>query len=94
VKQTTKKDPKFILKNHNPQVWREEYTIDGDLRHEFVLQIDDGRSMNPQEARRVEPRVKLRHGLPQQVVLSFKPPLMITQAPAHSFVTDLKADQV
>ena len=31
---------------------------------------------------------------PQQVALSSKPRLMITHAPAHSFVTDLKADQI
>jgi uncharacterized protein YcsI (UPF0317 family) len=31
---------------------------------------------------------------PQQVALSSKPRLMITHAPAHSFVTDLLADQV
>jgi len=31
---------------------------------------------------------------PQQVALASKPQLMITHAPAHSFVTDLKADQV
>lgn len=31
---------------------------------------------------------------PQQVALASKPQLMITHAPAHSFVTDLKADQI
>ena len=31
---------------------------------------------------------------PQQVALSSKPGLMITHAPAHSFITDLKADQI
>ena len=30
---------------------------------------------------------------PQAVALRSRPPLMITHAPAHSFVTDLKADQ-
>lgn len=31
---------------------------------------------------------------PQQVALASRPSLMITHAPAHSFVTDLKADQI
>ncbi len=31
---------------------------------------------------------------PQQVALASRPRLMITHAPAHSFVTDLRADQV
>lgn len=31
---------------------------------------------------------------PQQVALASRPKLMITHAPAHSFVTDLKSDQV
>ena len=31
---------------------------------------------------------------PQEVALASKPRLMITHAPAHSFVTDLKADQI
>lgn len=31
---------------------------------------------------------------PQQVALASKPGLMVTHAPAHSFVTDLKADEI
>jgi uncharacterized protein YcsI (UPF0317 family) len=31
---------------------------------------------------------------PQEVALASKPELMITHAPAHSFITDLKADEV
>jgi uncharacterized protein YcsI (UPF0317 family) len=31
---------------------------------------------------------------PQRVALASKPALMITHAPAHSFVTDLLADQI
>lgn len=31
---------------------------------------------------------------PQQVALASKPPLLVAHAPAHSFVTDLKADQI
>ena len=31
---------------------------------------------------------------PQRVALASKPELMITHAPAHSFVTDLLADQI
>ena len=31
---------------------------------------------------------------PQQVALASRPRLMVTHAPAHSFVTDLKADQI